>query len=128
MLRSAALIMYCVLALLASQPTSARSSLPERAIVQVTVVMHTTLADLTTACRLEPGTAVGCKQKLGQGRFRIHVMKPSSWCDINKIETIGHEMLHTLGMHHGPLFAPPYVSQYQETGCRSGSWWTRPRP
>lgn len=127
MLKNKALIMFSVLAFLASGITSA-TSMPSRAVVQLDIRLYSTKAMVTKACKLPPGSAVGCRIRQGPGRSIIIAVQPKSWCDMNKVETIGHEVLHALGKNHGPNYKPAYVSKGQETGCRNGEWWIRLSP
>jgi hypothetical protein len=105
-------------------------------IVMVKVVLHETQAAVTKACNIQDESnklvrVLGCWKKAGVGRGTIHAVLPDNWCDINRIETLGHELLHALGKHHGPHYAPPWLQPEAATGCQNGHWWippTNPRP
>ena len=100
----------------------------------IRVVLHPTQDAVTKACSYTvKGKIVrvnGC-HKNKKPIQEIHAIQPSSWCDINRLDTLGHELLHAMTLRHGPNFSPPYLQPEAATGCRNGGWWTpltNPRP
>ena len=88
---------------------SASTTRPEpikRAILMLKVEVYKTKAEVTQVCNLAgtptpEGTEIsGCATKLGAGRFLLRLEELASWCDCENLKTWGHELAHTLGLHH----------------------------
>lgn len=129
MLKNMVLITCFALALLASPSTSAREvTVPTQATVVIYLTLHTSLIKLQKVCGKN---TVGCNKRWDNGTSQMHAMMPKNWCDANKVETLGHELLHSIGMFHSPNFKPFYLQPEAATGCRNGDWWSplkNPRP
>jgi hypothetical protein len=59
----------------------------------------------------------GCYFALGPGRGIIISRQPRDWCDAEYLETLGHEVMHAMGMHHSPLSVPPMINSQGGRAC-----------
>ena len=126
---SKVLILCCALALLAlpTMSVSAPHVLTKTMIIRV--VLHPDRQAVTKACNVQVGNKIlpvqGCVRWMGKVR-EVHAIHPKSWCDINRLDTLGHEVMHLMGFNHSPNYAPPWLQPEAATGCMNGGWWTPP--
>jgi hypothetical protein len=83
-----------------------RLSSAEPLVIQIPleIRIYPTQEELNAACSdvpLPPNTYYGgCSVTGGAGMQLIFIMAPKSWCDWARIETLGHEVMHSAGWHH----------------------------
>jgi hypothetical protein len=65
---------------------------------------HPPLAPLLSGCRIWDGTS-----------NRILMTKPRDWCDAERLFTLGHETMHTIGWRHA---LDHYTSRWAFTGVK----------
>lgn len=117
----------CAALLLAS--SSIANSATLRVPLKFDLFLYETVEKVTEVCDVpdprNPGKltrVVGC-MKPSDGS--IHAVRPKSWCDTNAIETLGHELMHRIGFHHGPQFVVPHIPE-GVAGCKHGEFWNPP--
>lgn len=59
----------------------------------------------------------GCYFTQGPGRGKLIARQPGNWCDTEYLETLGHEVMHAMGMYHSPLFMPPLIDSHSGQAC-----------
>lgn len=106
--------------------------------LNVDIKLHDTKQEVTEGCAIpdpeEPAKylrVVGCWKPYAvptkQGRTGVlHAITPKGWCDHNQIHTIGHEVMHVVGWHHGPQYTNPYFPD-RPYGCSNGGYWNPPQ-
>lgn len=82
------------------------------------ITQHATRESVNEACHQEPGKNVdGCRYvELDHGVHIIHLLPPKDWCDMNAMDTLGHEVWHTLGNIHAPGYQTPAIRVYVPEG------------
>ena len=90
--------------------------------MKLTLTLHRTSESVTEACGTGP--ASGCAFPPDSNHvINLHAVDPKDWCDLNNIETMGHELLHAIDKHHGtwytPIWFPPKdVEALRDGDCR----------
>ncbi len=106
-----------------------------RKVVIVQYNLYKTNAHTTIACGIQADDGQLMRVQGCVKRFKmpveLHATVPKNWCDINRLDTLGHEVMHVLGRSHSPEYTPPYIQPEAATGCTNGDWFMRatvPRP
>jgi hypothetical protein len=100
--KPATLLLSLTLLALLSCSTALRSSEPmTKKVVQIHLEMYSDQKTVDKECDVPDGRHVnGCTWQLGQGRWKVVVLKPRDFCDWSRMRTLGHEVLHTAGFEH----------------------------
>lgn len=125
-LRGIAVIIIGVLLVTAVNSVCAAEPLLETTVPSFKLFTYKNITDTSAACDYPDGKGGirkvhGCFKR-GLNPVEIHLVQPSNWCAMNQVETIGHEVMHLVGWHHGPDFVPPYIDDQRATGCRNGEF------
>lgn len=97
-----------------------------------TVVLYQTTDETTAACgvRESDGSLIrsaGCTMYYADGRIVVVIQQPESWCDVDRLDTAGHEYLHLLGFKHRANLQNSYLAD-RDYGCRNGTMYRNDGP